>query len=104
MKELNVSSRVENIQTVESPKKYGHTRSLIAVPGHILWEFNIATGKLERATVVRKVAIGMNGKEKKSSVVMEKENCLYFFALNEKNAWKRLGKIIQSIKQKGGAK
>ncbi len=72
-------------------------------PGHILWKFNTKETKLSRAEFHKQDVVLDFTKANpakaiaKSSKVMVEENCIYFQALNEKNAIKvlRRNKLIK---------
>ena len=100
MKELEPKNKIAIVHTVEEQKQFGWTRSLIATPGHILWEFHIPTGTLLRVKAKKEVAIGMNGQKVQRQIVYEKADCLYFSALNEPNAWNWLRRALKKLQSK----
>lgn len=62
-------------------------------PGHILFSFNRKTGEIKRASIIHKVAIGLNGLPvTKTETVIEPDR-YYEQALNEKNFRKRLKRL-----------
>lgn len=93
--------------------------SLTKVPGHIMWEFDILNGELRRAkykeekTMVIDFLISEKDELKltpdlikKRKRIATKETCIYFQALNLKNAIKKLKKngvlTIIPIKEENG--
>lgn len=61
-------------------------------PGHILFSFNRKTGEIKRASIIHKVAIGLNGLPITRAETVIEPNCYYEQALNEKNFRKKLKK------------
>lgn len=65
------------------------------VKGHILWEFNLKTKELKPASfrktdVLVKSLIPAESSAQHNYKVVVNENCIYFQALNRKNALKKL--------------
>lgn len=58
--------------------------------GHTLFSFNRKTGEIKRASIIHKVAIGLNGLPVTKSETVIEPDCYYDQALNEKNFRKRL--------------
>lgn len=54
-------------------------------PGHILFSFNRKTGEIKRASIIHKVAIGLNGLPVTKTETVIEPDCYYEQALNEKN-------------------
>lgn len=61
-------------------------------PGHILFSFNRKTGEIKRASIIHKVAIGLNGLPVTKTETVIEPDCYYDQALNEKNFRKKLKK------------
>jgi len=101
MKELDqLKPAIHIVQTVEEKKKFGWVRSLVKIPGHTLFEVDMVANKMVPITPKQEVAIGMDGNKVVSSIVYEREHCFYLYALNEKNAAKKLLKIMKKLKGK----
>lgn len=101
MKELDIKPGVVEVQLQQAEKRFGYKSSIRHTPGHILWQFHVPTGNLSRAEIQREVAIKLKqGKTQKMAAnrVMEKPDCIYFEALNERNAWRKLAQILRKLK------
>lgn len=66
--------------------------------GQKLWEFNTVTGDLNVFDYEKFIQMGNNGETKKQGRVYGNPDCVYFSALNEKNAARKLfkGGLIES--------
>ena len=64
--------------------------------GHILFSYNYTTNELKRARVTQEVMVGIDSKAKHKRKTHQEKNCLYLQALNEKNAWKKINKMLQA--------
>lgn len=62
-------------------------------PGHILFSFNRKTGEIKRASIIHKVALGLNGLPITKTETVIEPDCYYEQALNEKNFRKRLKRL-----------
>lgn len=62
-------------------------------PGHILFSFNRKTGEIKRASIIHKVAIGLNGLPVTKAETVIELDYYYDQALNEKNFRKKLKRI-----------
>ena len=62
-------------------------------PGHILFSFNRKTGEIKRASIIHKVAIGLNGLPVTKTETVIEPDYYYEQALNEKNFRKRLKRL-----------
>ena len=62
-------------------------------PGHILFSFNRKTGEIKRASIIHKVAVGLNGLPITKTETVIEPDCYYEQALNEKNFRKRLKRL-----------
>ena len=56
---------------------------------HIIWEYNTKTGELLPAKIDKEV-VWDNGEPKEVNKLHTKKDCIYFEALNQKNAIKHL--------------
>lgn len=97
MKELEEFKEkpIEIVAEQQQKKEIKHIGQQRKVRGHILWEFNEKTRELKRAqfkkTNVFISAINMSPESiTETHKVVVNENCVYFQALNKKNAKKKL--------------
>lgn len=102
MKELDPISQDKNLDSIELYQQEEEKREIKLIKterkirGHILWEFNERTRKLNRAKFrVQKIleitSFNINEIKFRDKIDI-KENCYYFQALNYTNALKRLKK------------
>lgn len=95
MKEIEIRKKdtvkTFNERQIEKQQKY--LGSAKAVPGHILWEYNVETQQLNRAKMETVALFDKSYRHK----VIKNPNCLYFYALNERNAKKRILKSYLSL-------
>ena len=106
MKELDPISQDKKLDQVElvseqqKKKEYKLVGSQRKIPGLILWEYNEKTKVLDRAKYKEDMLVlntldpeKLTGQTIKHKVDI-RENCIYFQALNKKNAEKRLKKAL----------
>jgi hypothetical protein len=101
MKELEPQSPLNIVHQKEAPKQYGFVRSITMHEGHSLFEFNMATGELTKLNLKKELVLNPDKTLRTVSKVNEKAGCLYLSALNERNAWKHLARILRQLKAKG---
>jgi len=106
MKELEEFKEkpIEIVAEQQQKKEIKHIGQQRKVRGHILWEFNERTRILKRAefkkTTVYITGTGMSPESvTETHKVVVNESCIYFQAMNEKNARKKLIKSGYSIKE-----
>lgn len=91
MKELEQRNtdpvKQEQRQVIKTPMFLGSKRF---AKGLTLWEFSLETGQYKKAGF-DEVAVELSGEVRKK--VVQKPNCLYIAALNEKNLIKKLKNI-----------
>lgn len=68
------------------------------IAGHTLFSFNTVTGEVKAAQIERKAQIGFNGEPIFKTEVKTEKDCIYFQALNLKNAKKKAVKLINKYK------
>lgn len=88
----------ESAETQEertAPVEYHFVGSQRKVPGHILFSYNTKTGELKQANIEREVSVDINLEPQFKTSVTREKDCIYIQALNEKNARKKLRKIIK---------
>lgn len=90
---------IEKHEEVNQKKEFKHLgRIKPPQKGQKLWKYNTKTGDLDIVEYEKEIAMGMNGNVKKSGKVYGNRDCVYFSALNEKNAARKLfkGGLIES--------
>lgn len=101
MKELTKAFQDSEVEIV-AEKQQQKTVKLIdrqrKIRGHILWEYNQETGRLQHATFKKQdfKIESLNPSPSSLSIshkVDVRDKCIYFQALNRKNAVKKLRKI-----------
>lgn len=76
-------------------KEYHYIGSVLRRKGLTLYEFNTETKELKKADVQRKVNVDFaTGETVYKSEVTYRQGCIYVQALNEKNARKRILKMM----------
>lgn len=84
----------EQIEYLQSQQtEYKLVNRIKKNPGHILFSFNRKTGEIKRASITRKVSIGLDMKPITITKTVIEPDCYYEQALNEKNFRKRLKRI-----------
>lgn len=84
-------------------QEYKHIRSIKYRPGSILWQFNTETGELKPAKVIVKEQFVWTSKgdyTKKTLSVIYEDKCVYMWALNRKNAEKKILRVINNVIRK----
>lgn len=71
--------------------------SVKRIPGLILFEYDLTTGVLRRATMKKEVELNIDGRIGAKARVDSRDFCLYIQALNEENAMR---KVRQMLKRK----
>ena len=84
-------------------QEYKHIRSIKYRPGSTLWQFNTETGELKPAKVILKEQLVRTSKgdyTKKTLSVIYEDKCVYMWALNRKNAEKKILRFINNVIRK----
>lgn len=93
--------KIEFIKQVQQEYKY--IGSIKYRPGSTLWQFNTETGELKPVKVIVKEQLVWISKgdciKKKCSVIYE-DKCVYMWALNRKNAEKKILRVINNVIRK----
>lgn len=84
-------------QVVKKKNEFHLIGSQRKVKGHTLYAFNIVTKELMVVSLERKLILGFDGNVMYENKLTVEKNCIYFQALNEKNAKKKLLKMGYSI-------
>lgn len=84
-------------------QEYKHIGSIKYRPGSTLWQFNTETGELKPAKVTVKEQLIWTSKgncTKKTRSVIYEDKCVYMWALNRKNAEKKILRVINNVIRK----
>lgn len=87
----------------QAQQEYKHIGSIKYKPGSTLWQFNTETGELKPAKVIVKEQLLWVSKgdcTKKTRSVIYENKCVYIWALNRKNAEKKILKVINNVIRK----
>lgn len=93
--------KIEFVKQVQQEYKY--IGSIKYKPGSTLWQFNTETGELKPAKVTVKMQLlwtSKGGCTKKTRNVIYEDKCVYIWALNRKNAEKKILKVINNVIRK----
>ena len=96
--ELKVKDEVKIVKEVKQEKQTVLVNSIQPHEGHKCFEYNIVSNVLKLAEFMEAVVsfeAAQRGEIAPKRKVMTKEDCVYLTALNEKNAIKRLCKMLQ---------
>ena len=91
--ELSRSDMVELVD--EQRKEYRLIGSQRRIPGLILFEYDLTTGELRRASMKKEVQLTIGGTIIKNTTVNSKDLCLYIQSLNEENAMRKVHKMLR---------
>lgn len=80
----------------EQRKEFRLIGSQRRIPGLLLFEYDLTTGDLRRASMKTEIALTVDGKLDKTHEVRSRDLCLYVQALNEKNAMKKVLQMLRS--------
>lgn len=84
-------------------QEYKYIGSIKYRPGSTLWQFNAETGELKPAKVIVKEQLVWTSKgdcTKKTRNVIYEDKCVYLWALNRKNAEKKILRAINNVIRK----
>ena len=84
-------------------QEYKHIGSIKYRSGSTLWQFNTETGELKPAKVTVKEQLVLTfkgGCTKKTRSVIYEDKCVYMWALNRKNAEKKILRVINNVIRK----
>lgn len=79
----------------EQRKEFALIGSQMRIPGLILFEYDMTTGELRRASVDRKISLHLDGTVGADNKVSARDLCLYIQALNEQNAMRKVHQMLQ---------
>lgn len=98
---LPYKDQTEFVKQVQ--QEYKHIGSIKYRSGSTLWQFNTETGELKPAKVTIKeqlVWTSKGGCAKTTRSVIYEDKCVYMWALNRKNAEKKILKVINNAIRK----
>lgn len=95
MKEIENHSTIQEVEERQIKKGEKFKGSFKIYPGHIVFELDLSNGLMTKA--VMDVAINSITGAKRMKLV-QKKNCIYVTALNQKNAIKKFKNIIGEFK------
>lgn len=84
-------------------QEYKHIGSIKYRPGSTLWQFNTETGELKPVKIIVKEQLIWTAKgdyTKKTRSVIYEDKCVYIWALNRKNAEKKILRVINNVIRK----
>lgn len=84
-------------------QEYKYIGSIKYRPGSTLWQFNTETGELKPAKITVKEQLVWTSKgdyTKKTRSVIYEDKCVYLWALNRKNAEKKILRVINNVIRK----
>lgn len=93
--ELTRPDALELVQ--QQRKEFRLIGSQRRIPGLILFEYDLTTGELRRASMKTEIGLTLDGKLDRTRQVNSRELCLYIQAINEQNAMR---KVQQMLKRK----
>lgn len=75
--------------------------SVRRIPGLILFEYDLTTGALSRASMKKEIELNIDGRIGAKSRVDSRDLCLYIQALNEENAMRKVRQLLkrQSVRK-----
>lgn len=76
-------------------KEYRLLGSKKRIPGLILFEYDVTTGELIRASLKKEVELMIDGRVMKNTRVDTRDMCLYIQALNEENALRKVKQLLR---------
>ena len=79
----------------EQRKEYKLLGSERRIPGLILFEYDLTTGELQRASLKKEVELNMDGTVGSKSRVDARDMCLYIQAINEQNAMRKVKQLLR---------
>ena len=88
----------ENMQELveEQRREFRLIGSQKRIPGLILFEYDLTTGQLQRASMKKEIQLNLDGTTGSKSRVDSRDMCLYIQAINEQNAMRKVQKLLRS--------
>lgn len=79
----------------EQRKEFRLIGSQKRIPGLILFEYDLTTGNLQRASMKKEIEINLDGTVGAKSRVDSRDMCLYIQAINEQNAIRKVKQLLR---------
>lgn len=79
----------------EQRKEFRLIGSQKRIPGLILFEYDLATGELQRASMKKEIEMNLDGTVGAKSRVDSRDMCLYIQAINEQNALRKVKQLLR---------
>ncbi len=100
MKDFDGAPQAIERQADAEQKKHKFQAEMVSKPGLTLWEYDEGTKVLSEAKIKEQITQIDKKKDRSNGqtirkVVVYRKNCLYFQALNKKNAMRHLAKMLQ---------
>ncbi len=99
MKELEtkiiLGEKIENHQQVNQKQEYKFIESIIPKSGRDLWSYNPDNDEMKRIEIIKKGSVDYKGNPIENQQAQYNPYHLYFWAVNEKNARKKLNQYRQ---------
>lgn len=103
MKDFDEKPYATETQAPDEQKKLKFMAEMLSNPGLTVWEFDEET-KILKEAIIKEVIVELSAdykkyltpvsKETKRKIVVYRRNCLYFQALNKRNAYRKLEKLL----------
>ena len=79
----------------EQRKEFTLIGSQRRIPGLILFEYDLTTGELRRASVKKELTLQIDGRVGSNNRVDTSELCLYIQALNQENVMRKVKQLLR---------
>lgn len=89
MNQLGIQKPIEQIRVLEREKQYKYLGFMRKRSGQQLFEYDPEAGTVSPAPVLASDAIGVDGSKSNARLTVKK-GCRYVWAINEKNARRKL--------------
>lgn len=96
MREFDEAGKIKDAthQEAKQQKEFKLVGSIKAVPGLKLWQYNLRSHELSLVEITKKAQVNYDSSVNKNARVQYNPDCVYLQALNEKNAKKKVNKMI----------
>lgn len=91
----NFSDRKKQEQVQKKQHEFHFIGDVKRIKGHILFSYNTVTKEIKQAVIERTVEIGIDFQPIYKNKVCVEKDCIYVQALNEKNAIKKINKLVK---------
>jgi hypothetical protein len=93
----DLKPRVQQEQEIISQQEYKFIGSIPLKKGMSLFKLDLTLMEYSKVVIREKIAVGLNGKPVKTHEASYHNNCIYFQALNLKNAKKHAMKELEKL-------